>query len=210
MSDDLPPRRGRPASAAASAVRHERLCQAAIAVAMRDGIAGLTTRAVADEAGMSPAMLHYQFESKDGLLLAVLESIHADVYQQLGSAVVGQCGLATALARMCTRYWHHAQETPGLQRVQYELTLHALTLEGGEALALAQYEGYVDEVVTQLRKAARKPVRPAALRDIAGAALALMDGIILQWLATGNATACERRLMLALKALQQAAAPLEE
>lgn len=210
MTDDPPPRRGRPVSAAATAARHERLCQAAIAVALRDGIAGLTTRAVAEEAGMSPAMLHYQFESKDGLLLAVLESIHADVYQQLGNSVVGQCGLATALARMCTRYWQHVQETPGLQRVQYELTLHALSLEGGEALALAQYEGYIDEVVAQLGKAARKPVRNTALRDIAGAALALMDGVILQWLATRNPAACERRLMIALKALQHSAAALEE
>jgi AcrR family transcriptional regulator len=210
MPDNTPPRRGRPVSEEGAAARRDRLCQAAITVAMRDGVAGLTTRAVAEEAGMSTAMLHYQFESKDGLLLALLEVIHADVYRELGASVVERCGLAVALGRMTTRYWRHVTETPALQRVQYELALHALTLEGGEALALAQYEGYVDEVVGALKKAARKPVKPALLRDIAGAGLALMDGLILQWLTTGNTAACERRMQLALRALQQAVTAYDE
>lgn len=203
-----PHRRGRPESGA-TASRHERLCQAAITVALREGLAGLTTRAVTEEAGMSPAMLHYQFNGKDGLLLAVLEYIHAEVYRQLADSVVEGCGVATALGRMTQRYWKHVQETPALQRVQYELALHALTLEGGSALALAQYEGYLDEVVAALQKAARRPVQAAVLRDLAGASLALMDGIILQWLTTNNAAACERRLLLALRAVQAVAEPVD-
>ncbi|MCC2636302.1 MAG: transcriptional regulator, tetR family [Moraxellaceae bacterium] len=211
MSLDPPlARRGRPVSEAGAAERRRKLCDAAIAVAVRTGVAGLTTRAVAEEAGLSPAMLHYEFTTKDGLLLALLEYIHTDVYQALAQSVPGQCGLATALSRMAQRYWMHAQATPGLQRVQYELALHALTLEGGEALAHALYEGYVDEIVAVFQRAALRPVPPAVLRDAAGTALAFMDGLILQGLATGNAAAGERRLQTGIRALQPVFAALDD
>lgn len=203
-------RRGRPVSEAGAAERRRKLCDAAIAVAMRAGVAGLTTRAVAEEAGLSPAMLHYEFTTKDGLLLALLEYIHTDVHQALAQSVPGPCGLATAISRMAQRYWAHVRATPALQRVQYELALHALTLEGGEALAHALYEGYVDEMVAVLLQAALKPVPLPALRDAAGTGLAFMDGLGLQWLATGNASVCERRLQVGIRALQPVFAALDD
>lgn len=211
MYPDLPlARPGRPVSEAGTAERRRKLCDAAIAVAMRAGVAGLTTRAVAEEAGLSPAMLHYAFTTKDGLLLALLEYIHTDVYLALAQSVPGRCGLATAISQMACRYWAHAQATPALQRVQYELALHVLTLEGGEALAHALYEGYVDEIVAVFQHAALRPVPPAVLRDAAGTALAFMDGLILQGLATGNASAGERRLQIGIRALQPAFAALDD
>lgn len=197
-----PARRGRPAAGASAAERRRKLCRAAISVAMRDGIAGLTTRAVAQEAGLTAAMVNYEFASKDGLLLAVLEEIHAGVRATLAASVADSRSLADALARVAASYWAHVQETPDLQRVQYELTLHTLTLEGGEALARAQYEGYVQALAAALGAIADRPLRSTDLEDLAGACVALMDGLILQWLATRDADAVGRRLATGVRVLQ--------
>lgn len=197
-----PARRGRPVAGASAADRRRRLCQAAIAVAMREGLAGLSTRAVAQEAGLTAAMVNYEFASKDGLLLAVLEEIHAGVRATLAASVAGSRDLADALARMAAAYWTHVQETPALQRVQYELTLHTLTLAGGEALARRQYDGYVQALAAALGAVAGRPLRAADLEDLAGACVALMDGLILQWLATRDTDAVGRRLATGVRVLQ--------
>lgn len=198
---DSPSRRGRPVDPGAAAERRRRLCEAAVAVALRDGVAGLTTRAVAEEAGLTAAMVGYEFDSKDGLLLAVLEHIHAGVRDALaGAPLAGARDPATVLATLAAAYWAHVLETPALQRAQYELTLHALTLPGGEAIARAQYRGYVLAVANALEHAA--PLPSDRLHEVAGACVALMDGLILQWLATGDTVACGRRLTLGVRALQ--------
>jgi AcrR family transcriptional regulator len=195
-------RRGRPVDPAAAADRRRRLCDAAVGVALRDGVAGLTTRAVAEEAGLTAAMVGYEFDSKDGLLLAVLEHIHAGVREALAAAPLAAArDPASVLATLATAYWQHVLETEALQRAQYELTLHALALPGGDAIARAQYEGYVLAVANALEHAA--PLPSTRLHDIAGACVALMDGLILQWLATGDADGGARRLALGVRALQR-------
>lgn len=206
---DFPSRRGRPVDPAAAADRRRRLCEAAVTVALRDGIAGLTTRAVAEEAGLTAAMVGYEFDSKDGLLLAVLEHIHAGVRDTLASApLAGARDPATALVTLADTYWAHAQATPALQRAQYELTLHALALPGGEAIARAQYRGYLLAVTNALALAT--PLPAARLQEVAGAAIAVVDGLILQWLATGDAAACTRRLALGMRALQRSLQGLDD
>lgn len=199
---DSPSRRGRPVDPAAAADRRRRLCEAAVAVALRDGVAGLTTRAVAEQAGLTAAMVGYEFDSKDGLLLAVLEHIHAGVRAALAAApLAGARDAATVLATLAGAYWAHVLETEALQRAQYELTLHALALPGGDTIARAQYQGYVLAVANALEQAA--PLPSTRLHDIAGACVALMDGLILQWLATGDSAGGARRLALGVRALQR-------
>lgn len=62
------PRRSAPESS-----RRDDLLRAAYAVAARDRLGGLTIRTVAAEAGVSPGLLLYHFESKDGLLVDLLD-----------------------------------------------------------------------------------------------------------------------------------------
>lgn len=64
-------RPGRPAAAAAPDLR-ERLLDAAIACFCREGIAGTSVRAIAREAGVTPALLHYYFGDKAQLQQAVV------------------------------------------------------------------------------------------------------------------------------------------
>lgn len=48
--------------------RRAALIEAALRVIARDGLAAATTRAIAAEAGMSLASLHYAFTSRDELI----------------------------------------------------------------------------------------------------------------------------------------------
>ena len=57
----------------------ERILIAARAVLLRDGAAGLSTRAVANDAGVHLSLIHYHFDSREGLLLAVLEGINQEL-----------------------------------------------------------------------------------------------------------------------------------
>jgi AcrR family transcriptional regulator len=52
---------------------------AARTVLQRDGVGNLAIRAVAAEAGVNLALVHYHFHSRDGLLLAVLEDLNAEL-----------------------------------------------------------------------------------------------------------------------------------
>lgn len=55
------------------AAARQRLIDATIAVADRDGLDGLTTRAITGEAGVSAGMFYGHFDSKESLLSAVVD-----------------------------------------------------------------------------------------------------------------------------------------
>lgn len=70
---DTPPQRK-----AARPVRRQQLIESTIAVLARKGYAGLTVADVAKEAGLSAGIVIFHFNSKDGLLAAVLEALVAE------------------------------------------------------------------------------------------------------------------------------------
>jgi AcrR family transcriptional regulator len=57
----------------------DQILAAARTVLHRDGVARLSTRAVAGEAGVNLSLIHYYFRSREGLLLALLERMDADL-----------------------------------------------------------------------------------------------------------------------------------
>lgn len=60
--------------------RREAMLRAAFAVAAREGLAGVTARAVAREAGVSSGLVFFHFQSIDGLLAALLDWILAHTF----------------------------------------------------------------------------------------------------------------------------------
>jgi AcrR family transcriptional regulator len=57
----------------------EQLVDAARRVIQRDGVMGLSTRAVGAEAAVNLSLIHYYFGSRDGLLIAVFEQMDAEL-----------------------------------------------------------------------------------------------------------------------------------
>src|SRR5918912_1546728 len=76
MTGPAPRRRGRPPSGGREAIR-----EATLALLRERGVARLTTRDVAERAGVSEASVYYHYGDKAGLLRAVfedgLERLHA-------------------------------------------------------------------------------------------------------------------------------------
>lgn len=195
-------RRGRPAGGGDAEARRTALVDAAIRVIGTRGVANASTRAIAAEAGVHVAMVHYLFPDKQALLSAVLEAVHARTRQTVEQACRGASSLSAALERLAEAYWGHVRAEPALQRAQYELTLAVLHGSAEADLARRQYDGYVAMLTRALRAAEAQPRDEATLNTLAGTMVALMDGLILQLLATGDAQAVKARLDAGLAMLQ--------
>lgn len=96
--------RGRPT--AESPDLRPQLLDAAIACFARSGIAATSLRAIAAEAGVTPALLHYYFGDKDQLLQAVVDERLQPVFGAIRTAILGAdddvAGLVAAFVRGMT------------------------------------------------------------------------------------------------------------
>lgn len=166
-----------------SAVRSKQAVAAARAVLLRDGVGGLTMRAVATEAGIPLGTLQYVFPSKQGLLRTVFEDIVAEIAELLRGSAELDAGLEHAIRVGLRNFWaelvvnHH-----DLQLVQYELVTHALRTPGLEELPRWQYEQYIEIVANWLEWAATKAKEETAIPfdRLARVLVAGIDGLILQ------------------------------
>ncbi|WP_421717721.1 TetR/AcrR family transcriptional regulator [Algiphilus sp.] len=195
-------RRGRPPGKRDAHERREQLLDAAIRIIGQHGLAAATTRAIAEQAGMTQAMLHYSFPGKQALLNAVLERVHASTRTALQAATQDVPNLDAALQALMREYWRHVCADRLLQKVQYELTLAALRPGGDAELARRQYQGYVAMLHSVLAECAPAETSQVSLQCLAGTAVALMDGLILQLLAGEDEDAVQARLQAGLSMLR--------
>jgi AcrR family transcriptional regulator len=164
-----------------SAVRSRQIIAAARAVIARDGVAGTTVRAVAQEAGIPLGTLQYVFPTKQQLLRAVIEDLVEDLASNLLSSVPPGCDPEYAIGHGIRTFWNDlvVGDAEGVQLAQYELTTYALRTAGLEELARWQYERYTDVVAGWLQRAAT----PVDARRLARLIVAGIDGLILQYVA---------------------------
>jgi TetR/AcrR family transcriptional regulator len=117
---------GRPSGG--SAAHREALLDAARLVFARTGFAASSLRAIAGEARVTPALTHYYFADKAGLLTAVIEERVAPLVQRIAAAIHGAGddpeAAMTAFVRAYTRT---AAEHPWLP----QLILKEVLSDGG-------------------------------------------------------------------------------
>lgn len=104
----------------------------------------LTTRRIAASAGVKLATLHYYFDSKESLLLAVLEDLIADMDSAYRADVALPPEPEDRVEALIRASWRYIQRTRNKQIAQTELTLYALRTKGSEWLAAKQYNAYID------------------------------------------------------------------
>jgi AcrR family transcriptional regulator len=162
-----------------SAVRSRQIVAAARVVITRDGVAGTTVRAVAQEAGIPLGTLQYVFPAKQQLLRAVIEDLVEELASNLLSSVSPDADLEYAIGHGIRTFWNDlvVGDAEGVQLAQYELTTYALRTAGLEELARWQYERYTDVVAGWLQRAAT----PVDARRLARLIVAGIDGLILQY-----------------------------
>ncbi|RAJ65643.1 TetR family transcriptional regulator [Streptomyces sp. Amel2xB2] len=165
--------------------RRTRIIDAAIRIVELKGIAALSHRSVAAEAGVPLGSTTYHFAGLDDLLVAALEQVSGgqggamkDWEEALAGSGGGKGGkggtggrsLADALTRLLEEYAHGDR---GRIRLEYELYLAALRRPALQPVAAAWLDTMVDVI-------GRHTEQEATARVL----VALIDGLLLQLLLT--------------------------
>lgn len=180
------------------AERRAQLVDAALSVAASEGIAAASVRRVADEAGVALGLVHYCFADKDELFTALAARIVDELTSAGASALRFDDApdLATALRSAVAALWETVEASAGEQLLTYEITTHALRNPELRGVALRQYEvsqAAAESLLALAGEAAGATwTRPVA--ELAGEALAFVDGVTLRWLVDGDGAAARARL----------------
>lgn len=190
-----------------SEVTRAQIIQGALLALEKTGVIGTTTRKIAAEANVQLATLHYHFESKSALLVAVLEALIDEIAERLredrGEA---EPDLDERIELLIRGTWRSIMQSRTRQIVQYELTLYALR-EGAQWLADQQYEAYLRLYRDQLASKTGQPeLSPQGYTLLARFILAGIDGLILQELVKPNRS----RSLRAIEALTHGAKQLSQ
>jgi AcrR family transcriptional regulator len=148
----------------------DQILRAARLVLQRDGVAALAIRAVAAEAGVNLALVHYHFHSRDGLLLAVLEDLNTELLaRQRGLYDRPSASLADQWCQAVDYYRHDLDS--GYVRILLELAAHGYTnAEMAERVraAMRGWQDLLHDVITEaLQRFGIDVIGPDELTSIA-------------------------------------------
>jgi TetR/AcrR family transcriptional regulator len=108
-----PRRPGRPAGGPAGIDQRSRLLDIALTLFARQGIADTTLAAIAREAGVTPAMVHYYFKTRDQLLDLLIEERFLPVRASLESVFKANTDdPVAAITQLTQRFMDIAAEHP--------------------------------------------------------------------------------------------------
>lgn len=162
------------------ATPRDRLLAAVVEVALADGIADKSLRAIAEAAGTSHRMLIHHFASRDGLLVEVIRAVEAR--QQAILAGLGD----KPLSEHGFQFWDHLRspELGPQERLFFEVYGQALRgRRWAEPLLDGIVENWAGPVAAMLQA---EGASPATARIIARLLVAVGRGLLLDVLATGE------------------------
>ncbi|MGW5738744.1 MULTISPECIES: TetR family transcriptional regulator [Streptomyces] len=174
-----------PQEAPTPSARQHELLEAAYRYALAHGLADLSLRPLAEAIGSSPRVLLFLFESKDGLLRALLARARADELALLDRARQPEhpTGLAPAVAHVWT--WLAAREHRPLLRLWAEAYTRSLVQPEGPWAGFARttVEDWLGVLAGFQPPAERDSADGATRRTLA---LAVLRGALLDLLATDD------------------------
>lgn len=189
--------------------RRAHLIEAAIGLAEKKGVAGVTTRDVAQAAGVSLGVVHYCFENKDALMTELVKALSMElrdsvdanetVWQDVGS---GKEALQKLIRAGLELMWLNIEATPERQLLTYETTTYALR-EGEQtpaklAIAREQYN-FNDSTVADILEHARDATAnqwSVPLQSLSRFTLNVIDGVVLRWLVDNDSESVRSQLDL--------------
>lgn len=183
--------------------RIARIIEAAIAVLVRAGMAGLRIEDVAREAGISKGSVYLYFDSKEELLTAVIESFVGQPLDALRT-MLDRPG-APATERILTMIAAVGQQMRALSDVIsiwlefYSLAARDSKVQAAFAGYFAGYRGIVRELVEQ--GIAGGEFAPVDAEEVAVAISALIEGTGILWTVDRDAVQLERQLEVSVRLL---------
>jgi TetR/AcrR family transcriptional regulator, acrEF/envCD operon repressor len=175
--------------------RRAHLIEAAIGLAESKGVAAVTTRDVAQAAGVSLGVVHYCFDNKDALMTEVVKTLTAELRDTVDEDpnIVewhdkGVDALRSLIRVALGVMWYDVERTRNRQLLTYEVTTYALR-EGEsvpERLGIAreQYSFSDAAVAAILQKATALTgtTWTTPIEVLSRLLLSMIDGIVLRWL----------------------------
>jgi AcrR family transcriptional regulator len=175
--------------------RREQLIEAAVRVIAREGADGATTRKIADEAKAPLASLHYCFQNKENLLLAVFAQLSDEMPVEADLPQDEKPSLGQVAEQLLTRAMQWSVENPVRTRAMIEIVLWAERYD--PELSAGFYEAFGKKAEDVLRRA-DMTLSDEELHSVVRVSMSMVDGLSLQMLTTGDmertlrdtATAC--------------------
>ncbi|KSZ58876.1 TetR family transcriptional regulator [Rhodococcus pyridinivorans KG-16] len=190
--------------------RRAQLVGAALELAEGGGVGAVTVRAVAEKAGVSLGVVHYCFDSKEALVVAMANAVVGELAgamhaafdvpedaQQAGGVDCLRSMLHTGLRAM----WSAIESTPGLQTLTYEITAYSLRQRtdgspAGGDIAMEQYRLMDEQARFFLDSCAERCGVEWSLptSTLARLSLSVLDGVVLRWLVDRDGEAATAEL----------------
>jgi AcrR family transcriptional regulator len=162
--------------------RRAELIESATSVFARYGYEGGSLRQIAEGIGVTPAALFRYFDSKEELLIAVLEHWDEDTGDRIPETARG----LEYFERLPDLIAHHARNRGLVELFLTVGTEASNPAHPARAFMVARYERIVAEAAAHLREAvdagAAAPMTDAQIDAQVRGVIAIMDGIQLQWL----------------------------
>ncbi len=183
--------------------RRTALLAAALRVIARDGIGRASTRAVAAEAGMPTASVHYVFDSHDALVEELVGTILAAQTDAV-SAAVGEASTVREFAGAALQGWlDRASADPDGELALHDIVAWSRASPELHHLAVAVYAQYAATVAAFVSAAEERfGVRwSVPSEDVARFVVVITDGVAARWLVDRDEAAARRSLATGADAL---------
>jgi AcrR family transcriptional regulator len=178
--------------------RREELGAAVWRLASREGLDGVTMRAVAAEAGWSTGALHHYFNDKEELLMFAFRTVADRVRRRLAAASAASAGAFDYLHRLLEQGLPVDAERRAEARVWFAflgLALTRPTLARVQRLTYRAWRGAVADTLREARARCEIAADVDTERE-AAALVALVDGLAIQAAFEPRLMSTERQLEL--------------
>jgi AcrR family transcriptional regulator len=177
----------------------EAIVRAAHASLVEVGFEHITTRRIAESAGVNIATLHYYFGSKEALLAEAVGTEIAASEQRLRAAVESAPDAANALRAGTARVWELVRERPG--RLRFDLAVRGFRNDEARRSAIANgrvFENLMGEIFERHLAEGGSLRLGLTPQTLATHLFSVMDGVVLRFALTRDEAAALLSLSLIL------------
>ncbi|MBC8135572.1 MAG: TetR/AcrR family transcriptional regulator [Fibrella sp.] len=175
--------------------RREQILLAAWGVLSKIGFEKITTRRIAEAAGINIATLHYHFGSKEAVLTETLRYAQQNTDKLMRTEIMGSQTSAEALARAFAYTLKLMIQRRGILR--FDLVVRAFRDPDANQEALNFYEIYrrfVQEIIERHLDEGGSLAPGLTARTLADYLITVVDGVVLHHTLSGDDAAAERNL----------------
>jgi len=183
--------------ATAGEQRREKILAASWLVLKEVGFEKITTRRIAEAAGINIATLHYHFGSKEALLIETIRYAQRWASRQMRDGVEGARSPGEMLDRAFAVTWELVQARPGILR--FDLAVRGFRDDEARREAesvYSAYRGFVTEIIRAHVDSGGALADGLTAETLGDYVVATVDGIVLHHTLFGDDAAAERNLNL--------------